>query len=209
MIENCKLMKKIEFKYKISANLLTVFALMILVISCEGPEGPAGPAGQAGAQGPAGSQGPAGTQGATGNPGEMGTDNVFFSSWINNSWTGMPDNYVRDTIPAPQVTDEILNTGVVVVYYRDNAETQFVKVLPSQIYQGTTWIFTLEFQAATENLYLFHGPSRAAGFLGANTIIPNSQIRYMVISGLNPSGRYLWPDWNDYKAVCSFFGVEP
>jgi hypothetical protein len=121
----------------------------------------------------------------------------------------MQDNYVRDTISAPQITDEILESGIVVVYYRDNSNTTWAKVLPTQIYQGTTWIFTLEYQFTKEQLYFYHGPTRSSNFADALVIIPNSQIRYMVISGVNPAGRYLWPDWEDYESVCTFFGIEP
>ncbi|EMS30926.1 Phage tail fiber protein [Mariniradius saccharolyticus AK6] len=184
-------------------------AIISLSIACEGPEGPAGAIGPAGPQGVAGAQGPAGTKGPNGIQGETGTENVFFSNWITNTWTRMPDNYVWDTIPAPQITEEILNRGVVVAYYRDNSTIPWAKIYPVQIYQNGNWIFTLESKSIKENLILFHGPSRNGGIVDAITTIPFSQVRYMVIPGVNPAGRMNFPDLNDYKAVCSYFGINP
>jgi hypothetical protein len=194
-------------RYKIYTLALMVF--MGLSLACEGPEGPIGAIGPAGPQGAAGNQGPAGTQGPTGTQGQMGADNVFFSSWITNTWTRMPDNFVGDTIPAPQITEEILNKGVVVAYYRDNSNSTFAKIYPVQIYQAGTqaWMFTLEMKSIKEKLIMFHGPTRVPGFDAAN-VIPFSQVRYMVIPGVTPTGRLNYPDFDDYEAVCAYFGVN-
>jgi hypothetical protein len=122
----------------------------------------------------------------------------------------MPDNYVLDTIAAPQITEDILNKGVVVAYYRDNSLSNFAKTYPTQVYQAGTniWMFTLEMKAIKEKLVLFHGPSRIQGS-DASNIIPFSQVRYLVIPGVTPAGRLNLPDLNHYEAVCAYFGVNP
>ena len=200
-------MKKLEIRNISLSRLLILAGLCIITFACEGPEGPAGATGPAGPQGAAGAQGPAGNKGPDGVQGVTGTDNVFFSSWITNTWTKMPDNFVWDTIAAPQITDDILNKGVVLAYYRDNATVTWAKPYPAQIYQGGTaaWMFTLEHKAIKEKLILFHGPSRVAGS-DATNIVPFSQVRYMVIPGVTPAGRL---DFSDYEAVCAYFGINP
>lgn len=191
-------------------NFLGILGFLSLLISCAGPEGPRGATGPAGPQGTAGVQGPAGNKGADGQQGLTGTDNVYFSNWITNTWSRLPENYVGDTIAAPQITEDILDKGVVVAYYRDNSGATNAKNYPVQIYQTGTllWMFTLEMKATKDKLILFHGPTRIAG-LDATNIIPFSQVRYMVIPGVNAAGRTNLPDLNDYEAVCAYFGVNP
>lgn len=210
---NYLVMKQLNKMSRSLKYFMGMLAIICLSIACEGPEGPVGATGQAGPAGPqgaAGNQGPVGSEGPKGVQGEMGTENVFFSNWIRNSWTRNPDNYVGDTIAAPQITDDILDKGVVMAYYRDNSGATNAKIYPVQIYQtgSLLWMFTLEMKAIKDNLILFHGPTRIAG-LDATNIIPSSQVRYMVIPGVNPVGRLDFPDFDDYEAVCAYFGVNP
>lgn len=203
-------MKQLNNMNRYMKYTLGLLVLICLSLACEGPEGPSGATGSVGPQGPAGTQGPAGNQGPTGTQGEMGAHNVFFSAWITNSWTRMPDNFVGDTIPAPQITQKILDEGVVVAYFRDNDTSTTIKIFPVQIYQGgtLTWLFTLEMKSIKEKLIMFHGPSRVPGTDAFNSM-PFSQVRYMVIPGVSPVGRMNLPDFDDYEAVCAYFDVKP
>jgi len=129
-----KIMKVIT----IFLRLTTVVVLSIFIFSCEGEDGATGPAGaqgpqgkqglqvDQGTQGEQGSQGDQGTQGEQGSQGdqgeqgeqgETGTANVIYSEWIDSGFpldiTSSSDTF---EIPAPQITEEISNSGVVLVY---------------------------------------------------------------------------------------------
>lgn len=100
-------------RFRSSAVWLTTVAIMLAVSGCEGPAGPTGPAGP---QGDAGEQGP---------QGPPGTADVIYSDWI-----GLTDleagvdtvylgrNYRKHDIPAPELTQEIIDEGAVLVYLR-------------------------------------------------------------------------------------------
>lgn len=92
-------------KLRIIAQLLIVISFMSLSCSEEGPAGPAGATGATGAAGPTGA---------------TGTANVIYVSWFT------PSSYEATTIfgithfthseAAPELTQEVLDNGVVLVY---------------------------------------------------------------------------------------------
>lgn len=124
-------------------KLLSLLALAItfLAVSCtkEGPEGPAGAtgaqgptgaAGPAGPTGPTGPTGPAGPTGPTGPQGPPGTANVIYSPWITDpTITNWADTAMtlygtvvrRRNIPAPGITQTLIDQGVVLVFARGGA----------------------------------------------------------------------------------------
>lgn len=99
--------------------LLPVFAALFLTTGCtkEGPEGPQGPQGLQGTAGAQGSQGPAGAQGPA------GTANVIYSNWLSFQ-QAQRDTVIDGTnlkcnhIPAPQLTQTIIDRGAIQVYMR-------------------------------------------------------------------------------------------
>lgn len=96
---------------------LLLFALILSFSACTienspGPAGPPGPPGPAG--GPIGPQGPAGPQGATGNANVIGTEPIVLNTWFYNS----QQNWYASDINVPEITNEVLNTGLVMVYQR-------------------------------------------------------------------------------------------
>jgi hypothetical protein len=112
-------MNKLIIKY---LSIIVIAMLLIVVTGCEGPEGPTGPEGPQGEQGPAGPLGPAGEDGEDG---EDGNANVIYSDWIALSTLSAPAdttvlsrNYTRWHIPAEQLSQEIIDGGAVLVYFR-------------------------------------------------------------------------------------------
>ncbi|WP_205783271.1 hypothetical protein [Flagellimonas allohymeniacidonis] len=98
-------------------SIITVFVLgALLFVSCSTEDGETGPAGPAGPAGPQGAQGDQGPQGEQGDP---GTANVIFSGWIDSEFDA---NIIATSssfsIDAPDLTEAILNEGVVLVYGR-------------------------------------------------------------------------------------------
>ncbi|MBX3241892.1 MAG: collagen-like protein [Chitinophagaceae bacterium] len=105
--------------------LLPALAAAFLILSCakEGPSGPQGPQGNAGPEGPQGPAGANGTQGADGAQGPAGTANVIYSGWLSFQ-QAQRDSSVDNTnlkvnhIPAAQLTQQIVDNGVTLVYMR-------------------------------------------------------------------------------------------
>lgn len=103
-----------HYPMKLLINLQLLLITLLLGAGCadDGAQGPAGPAGPVG---------PAGPTGATGSP------NVIYGSWFT------PGTYDATTIfsiktfthteEVPEITEEILNTGVVLVYAKLNGYT--------------------------------------------------------------------------------------
>jgi hypothetical protein len=107
-------------------GLLTL--LFVSLSACEGPTGPEGPIGmqgEQGEQGPEGEQGEQGEQGPEGEQGEPGTANVIYSDWMQlgdvsteADTTLVFRNYAMYNISAPDLSQEILDQGTIMVYYR-------------------------------------------------------------------------------------------
>ncbi|MHA7056843.1 hypothetical protein ACWGOQ_0006460 [Aquimarina sp. M1] len=86
------------------ARLITVVVLSTFIFSCEGEDGAVGPQGEQGEQGP---------------QGDPGTANVIYSDWFANEFSNdiIPTSS-SFTIPAPELTNNIINEGVILVYGR-------------------------------------------------------------------------------------------
>lgn len=185
-------------------RILLTLSLSLLFIACEGPEGPAGLDGLEGAQGvqgATGAQGPAGPLGAT---------NVIYSPWITNVWVkDEVTKFVSHEIGAPKITQEIMDKGVVIAYFRESSYMDFIKILPTIYYQNSVPVFSIDFSIHVGRLVFFHGASEATNGEGVETTSPNSQIRYILLPG-GAAGRVKYPvDFNNYEEVCSYFGIEP
>ncbi|NAS11869.1 collagen-like triple helix repeat-containing protein [Poritiphilus flavus] len=113
-------MKALEKKV---ATILFFSFTLIFPGSCakDGEDGAIGPQGPQGEQGPTGAAGEPGAQGEQGEQGEPGTANVMYSGWIDSEFA---DDIITTsatfTINAPEMTDEIIQQGVVMVFGRSN-----------------------------------------------------------------------------------------
>jgi hypothetical protein len=192
-----------QSKFSNTLVLLTM-ALSLSFVSCEGPEGPAG------ADGLEGLQGVQGATGAQGPAGPIGSANVIYSPWITNVWEKVPNPlFVQHTFAAPLITQAVLDKGVVLVYFKESADSNFIKMLPSAYYLNGELIFTIDSSAEVGKITVFHGISKAPNGEGLETFRPNSQTRYIIIPG-GIAGRTKYPvDFNNYEEVCSYFGIQP
>lgn len=181
--------------------LIGIFALLT---SCEGPEGPAGPAG------PAGPQGLAGTTGAQGPAGQNGNANVIASSWITNVWTVASNGMRRhDNIPAPEITQNILDKAVILIYWRPSSTTETAKLIPCPIYNTGVNVFTIDGIFLIGFISVFTDFPRAPATTGIEVGFPNSQVRYVIIPP-STNGRTRLPENpEDYYATCAWLGIEP
>lgn len=134
-------------------------AVCLFIFSCEGEDGAIGPQGERGPQGeqgepgesgepgvngdqgPQGNTGPQGDQGPQGDP---GTANVMYSDWIQSPFPANITNVsLGFFIDDDTITEEIINSGVVLVYGSStNAFNQFVFALP-HLSSGNFYSFTI------------------------------------------------------------------
>ncbi|WP_008584497.1 Collagen triple helix repeat-containing protein [Niabella soli] len=160
-----------------------------------GTQGPGGAQGPAGTQGPAGSQGPAGAQGPTGAQGPAGTANVQYSDWFTPAAYTVTTRFGIINLDynkaAPGITQDILNTGTVLVYGKLNGynttlwPTDQTSVLPIHIYYqiGTaTNIDTWSADATVGNLRINLVSSMNA-YTSSGSISPAHTFRYVIIPG--------------------------
>jgi len=157
--------------------VLSIFLGSMMIVACEGPEGPRGPEGP---QGPKGDQGP---------QGEEGTANVIYSDWMApDSWE--PAEFLGDSVRhgdiiADDLTQEIVDKGQIEVY-GDFTGPDFIYKLPvDPSMAGVT--FTLSYKFKPDTLRLEHfdpdNPNSDPG-----PIPSENKFRYVLIPGGQAAG---------------------
>ena len=180
---------------------MSILVLTLFIISCEGEDGPAGPAGLQGEQGPQGDQGQQGVP---------GTANVIYSGWIVSEF----DNDIiatssSFTIDAPEITDDIIQNGTVLVYGRSNPApvTNDTDVYPLPIVFGASrqqsYYYRLE--AAAELVITV-----AANEEGESVGSPIFQdYRYVIIPGGQAAGKSTQDlQRMSYEEVTELFNIK-
>lgn len=170
---------------------------MIAIISSCAEDGAPG---DIGPPGPAGSQGEQGEQGPQGDQGEPGTANVTYSDWFTitqSDWSGIGSIKITEAIDAPEVTEEIIDKGVVLVYHQFNNQT---RQLPYSYSPNGLHLVYL-FVASSITIEGFH--------LNATTIsnISPLKFRYVVIPGGTAAGGRIGLDYSDYEEVKAYYGI--
>ena len=103
--------------------VITVLAIFLAGIACEGPEGPQGEQGPTGLQGEQGQQGPQGDTGPQGIPGADGNANVTLYIFDGNNFT-TTTNAIRH-INLENETELIDNAWLVYLRYPQPANNEF------------------------------------------------------------------------------------
>lgn len=202
---------------KIINRFFGLLVMVSLIVACsaedgeDGAMGPQGPAGEQGEQGPEGEQGPAGEQGEQGlageegEQGEVGTANVIYSDWIPSE---IPANIASTEtsfdVDAPLLTDDILNSGVILVYGRSAASR--VYGLPVTFYSAgynETHFFRIT-NAGTLSIRI--------NSLDGSNIVERlfSYYRYVLIPGGVLSGKSATTDYTKmtYDEITEHFNIQ-
>ncbi len=188
---------------------MPLLAITLLFAYCKkGDTGPAGPAGPAGSAGAAGSQGP---------KGDTGTANVIYSAWLDVTFapdtvhtpTGVGTAFTIDTlgffadIPAAKLDSVMLATGEMKVYLNlGSSSNSAVVPLPYfDVYSG----------ASISPAFLINDISLYADFDASSRTqsgVKSRQYRYILVPGGVLGGRLVKPNWKDYNAIKTFFGIK-
>lgn len=165
---------------------ITILAIGLASVACEGPSGPDGPQGPQGKQGPEGPQGPRG---------EEGTANVIYSEWFDVDWNGVnTDTQKTMNIDIPEITEDFLDNGVVLVYA---GEPNSYAALPMAFNNYAVYYFTRVGRVR------LHVRPLSEGTLQVEWI---EQVRYVLIPGGLPA-KMPAGFWKDYEAVAEYFGI--
>ena len=198
-------------KMKFMRRFFSVLFIASLLLACEkdGVEGPIGPQGSQGEQGDIGPQGPPGVdgeaQGIPGPPGEDGTDgadgadgqdgqqgepgtaNVIYSDWVPSEF---PDpinaNFAQWELFAPELTQEVHDTGVILVYARIGI---FIHKLPDSFFAPTQEHWNFRLLDINDPLIAI----RVHSIDGSNIGTPylNGDFRYVIVpGGISASGKF-------------------
>ena len=168
--------------------LLTV-CFVLIAFSCK--KGDTGP------QGAVGPEGPEGPPGA----------NVIYSAWLDVTFSeedadgdGQPDFFAA-SIPAPKLTSEIVNTGVVKVYLNTNTAAEpYVVPIP----YGTVVLSAF----TVGNIDLTSGDDLSTATDATGTYL---QYRYILIPGEEaarkmPGGKKI--NWDNYADVKAYLQIK-
>ncbi|MFC5411761.1 hypothetical protein ACFPMF_20735 [Larkinella bovis] len=189
-------------KIKLSSSVLSLLTMGILFMGCKGDEGPVGPAG---------AKGDTGAQGVAGPKGEPGTANVIYSEWLPLPEKAVASNPNRKNfdIPAPKITQEILDKGLVYAYLKHSAGT--VTPLP----YANRYVFsdgTVSGSYLTTIIPHVGRISLNQDWMTPGTIPTNfadatsvqggyTHLRYVVVPGGIPAGRQAAIDYSNYETV--------
>lgn len=206
--------------------LISLFGLLFIACSKDGEQGNTGAqgiqgeSGVKGADGQDGEQGLSGEDGADGADGQNGTDgtqgetgttNVIYSEWFPSQF---PDDIVGGNysfpINTPELTEEILATGVVLVYSRriNLGGIPVVRQLPITIFESVQQSYHTQI-LIDDNISISFVVRSIDGSPVGST--PYDSFRYVLVPGGIPSsGKSNAIDFTKmtYEEVAAHFGIE-
>jgi hypothetical protein len=218
-------------KFRLLSLLLLAIAFIAVNCTKEGPEGPAGaqgpqgPAGVNGSTGPAGPAGPAGPvgpAGSTGATGPAGSANVIYTAWTNfniANWTAVQNVFGIDQrrypIPAPGLSQTMLDNGVVIVYIKFSGVANTAYPLPMvESIAGSGGLQNMQNINTLNTITLRFFNANGVGDPG--TFGTPNQWRYVLIPGGVAGGRGAGPYMGyteqqiramSYNEVCRIFNI--
>lgn len=117
-------------RIKWTDRLFSLLFIASLLLACSKEDDATGP------QGPAGAVGQNGQDGAPGEKGETGTANILYSDWLEADWGNVNDDYAEFFIEAPEITQQIIDTGLILAYGKTTSGQFFL--LPTSVFNVTT-----------------------------------------------------------------------
>jgi hypothetical protein len=180
-------------------KMVTISLLVFFFAACS-KEGPAGPAGEQGEQGPAGQQGP---------KGDMGNANVkvYTKDISTATWTivGTSANgYLNLVINAPTVlTSDVVNDWVNLVYVYTSEFQEPWSLLPFTSDRGVSVNSSLTVGKLTLRRSQNGQPSTQSWYHTVRLVCIEPSATGTLARKAAPL-----PDFNDYRAVCKYYGIE-
>lgn len=186
-------------KLTLQITAIAFVAVSALLTSCS-KEGPTGPAGAQGTAGPSGAQGPAGPKG------DAGTANVIYSEWKDVSF----DENGLGILQAPGLSNEILNSGAVKVYWNlFTKDDPFIVSLPCSVIPSILFDVADTAPDIVINPYLSKDTIALISNYNVSSEQGISQFRYILIPGGTPAARKASGiNWNNYAEVKKYLNLK-
>lgn len=179
-------------------NYLWIFLLIGTITACKGPDGDVGPAGT---QGPQGAPGQNGTPGPAG---PAGAANLIVSPWLkvpNTAWQREDSTYFMVAHPDSNITQAILDSALVMAYYRNEGRVNVVFSLPSASEELALGFFMrVQNQTGTINFDVTYFAPRLT------PIDFDLEFRWIIIPP-DKRGRINSTDLKDYAFIKRHFGL--
>lgn len=208
-------------------NILLIGLFGLLFIACSkdgeqgntGAQGIQGESGVKGADGQDGEQGLSGEDGADGADGQNGTDgtqgetgtaNVIYSEWFTNTFPEAPiaDDNAFSVVNVPELTEEIKNSGLILVYARrlSGPDSFSVRQLPIIIFEPVNEHYYFDYNSTNNNLVI---RLRTTDGTNINSFV-YKEYRYVIVPGGIPAGGKSSLDYSkmSYEEVAVHFGIE-
>lgn len=201
-------------------KLVLGLGALLLVFACSpeegengaiGPQGPQGEQGIPGPQGENGEDGAQGPQGEQGPQGVPGDTNVIYSDWFTLPFPediSSTTNY-SESIVAPDVTEAIVERGLVIVFARLDESPSFVRQLPYTDF-GSQQYYDPGFRSAspTSNVGVVSVAiwSMDGSPIGAPLF---DEYRYIIIPGSIPASGKSAQEFSkmSYEEITSLFNI--
>lgn len=186
-------------KLTLQITAIAFVAVSALLTSCS-KEGPTGPAGAQGTAGPPGAQGP------TGPKGDAGTANVIYSEWKDVSF----DENGLGILQAPGLSNEILNSGAVKIYWNlFTKDDPFIVSLPCSVIPSILFEVDDTAPDIVINPYLSKDTIVLISNYNVSSEQGISQFRYILIPGGTPAARKASGiNWNNYAEVKKYLNLK-
>jgi len=163
--------------------------IMLLFAACEGPEGPIGP------------PGPPGPPGLDGNANVFSINYVIIADdWVDDGQPGDPEFFRFLDLSVPEITQDIVDNGLVLVYYRVD-ENERWNILPFTIINHDppfTQVFDFTYDPGFVTLYVKATDRDGDLFEG--------DVRVIVAEGIPITKTEI--DFSNYEEVKALFGLK-
>jgi hypothetical protein len=183
-------MKKSNFNY-----LLTLVIISFLGCAKDGETGPDGPPGPAG---------PQGLTGANGNSGAAGNANVHSKTFnlTSSDWTQSGAFTYLATMPDSDITQAIVDSGIVNVYYFEPSASAWTPLPYTQVLHNSNDFLTWSYSYITNQINL-----KVEDFATTPLNPGNTDFRVITVSSF---GRIANPhlNWNSYEEVKATFNLS-
>jgi len=201
-------------------KILLFTTVLTLCMACSGEDGmdgamgvqgPQGEQGIAGTNGEDGANGEPGADGENGDQGETGSANVIYSDWILNNFPESPilASSTFFNIEVPELTDEVKNTGLILVYARriSAPENYTIQQLPITIYSTVNHHYDYDFFSSFNSNITIRLESIDDSPIGFPIYM---EFRYIIVPGGIPSGSKSHIDFNkmNYEEIVAHFSIQ-
>lgn len=192
--------------------LVGIMIMAVAFTSCskDGDMGTQGAQGIQGIQGPEGPQGPPGEAGADGQDGEDGNANVISSQWISvtgTDWLPSSGSVTQKiaTLTAPEVTQEFIDTAVILVYVKNVFSGTQNSIVPLPMDDGANQFLIQGIDVGIIDLKARR--LDLTSFSSSFIVLP---FRYVIIPANVAAKGELLPDFRKmtYFEVMDYFGLE-